>query len=148
MLAWTIFVEDHQRILKLIQWMLTKIFIKFFFFWLPWQPKSFMDSKFLNNFQSVTPLGQSCEIWLKLDQQLRRGCCLKKLWMDKQTDNDNDEWWVITIAPFEPSGQVSYKAQPNFWENRINISKCCHAMMKEAMNMWYKLSTLNLLSAF
>ena len=47
-----------------------------------------IDSKSLNNFQSVSPKNQSCEIWLKLAQWFRRRCCLKKLWTDGQTGDD------------------------------------------------------------
>ena len=56
-----------------------KIFNVFFFsFCLPRQPEFCMDSKSLNNFQSVSPL--------KLAQWFRRKCHLKKLWTDGQTN--------------------------------------------------------------
>ena len=44
------------------------------FLLLPWQPEFCMDSKSLNNFHSVSPKDQSCEIWLKLAQWFRRRC--------------------------------------------------------------------------
>ena len=52
-------------ILKSVQWFLTT-FLKlfFFFFWLPRQLEFCMDSKSLNNFQSVSLEAQSCEILL------------------------------------------------------------------------------------
>ena len=56
-----------QVILKSVQCFLTRFFMFFFFF----------------NFQSVSPKDQSCEIWLKLAQWIRR-CCLKIL--DGRTD--------------------------------------------------------------
>ena len=49
-----------------------------------------MDSKSLNNFESVPLNDHSCEIWLKLAQWLRRRCGLKKLWMDGQMDDNDD----------------------------------------------------------
>ena len=63
---------------------------RIFFFWLPWQPDSCMDCKFLNNFQSLSPKDQSGGIWLKLAQWFR-GCCLKKWWTDRQMDDDDSE---------------------------------------------------------
>ena len=46
------------------------------FLQLPWQPESFMNSKSLKKFQSVSPKDQSCETWLKLAQWFKRRCCL------------------------------------------------------------------------
>ena len=68
-----------------------------------------MDSKSLNNFQSVSPKDQSCEIWLKLAQWFRRRCCLNIVdrRTDEQMDDDNDGRWLITIAHLEPSALMS-----------------------------------------
>ena len=54
-----------------------------------WQPESCMDSKSLNNIESVPLKAHSCETWLNLAQWFRRRCCLKKLWTDGQTDDDD-----------------------------------------------------------
>ena len=40
---------------------------KFFFFWLPCQPESFMDSTSLKNFQSVSPFGSGALKRPKID---------------------------------------------------------------------------------
>ena len=88
----------NPTILKLVQQSLTIRFLKLFFS-LPWQPKSCMDSKSMNNFHSVSPKNQSCEIWLELAQWFRSSC-LTKLWTDTWTsrrwlmvsDHNNSLW--------------------------------------------------------
>ena len=67
-----------------------------------------MDRNHLNNFERGPTKDHSCEVWSKSNQWFRRRYCLKIVngRTDGQTDDD-DGRWVITIAHFEPSAQVS-----------------------------------------
>ena len=70
-------------------------------------PETYMDSKSLDVFQSISPKDKYSE---KFAQWFRIRCCLKKLWTDGQTDDkDRDGRWLITIANLEPSAQVNQK---------------------------------------
>jgi len=77
----------------------------------------FMRRRFLK-MESPFPKDASYQIWLKLVQWFWRRSHLKKKLTEGQTD---DRQWLIPIAHFEPSAQVSLKPQKPEWIINIFI---------------------------